>query len=237
MRNAGTMVVRTLGASQGGRRRPRDELCWAIAPRFSRGFECGPQETRNVWCSVARSWIRRGESCEGKVAWSVKACGHSDVWRVTLGSSAAFGWRSSWTWGRSVFLRSVYLKRPGGQRWDASIEASVGVVLLMPVTNFLSLAPDIVWRGTVEDWSLAPGVASKGNGVRVGTCSDRQCRSGFAKMQGWPAGKRAVAPSIMFRQRGRGERHWVALHLFWDDASEKETEVGAAARELVMRGV
>ena len=132
-------------------------------------------------------------------------------------------------WGRSVFLWHVCLKRPGGQHWDALIESSVRVVILMPVTNFLSLSPDIVWRGAVEDWSLAPGVASKGSGVRVGMCSARQWHSGFAKMQGWPAGKRAVAPSGMFRQRGRGERHWVALHLFWDDASEKETEVGAAA--------
>ena len=36
---------------------------------------------------------------------------------------------------------------------------------------------------------------------------------------------------------GQCERHWVALHLFRNDASEKEMGVGAAARELVMRGV
>ena len=114
----------------------------------------------------------------------MKAHGRSDVWRVTLGSSAAFGWMSSWTRGRSVFLWSVCLKRLGRQRWDASVEASVGVVLLVPVTIFFLLAPDIVWRGAVGNWSLGPGVAPKGDGVRVRTCSARHWRSGFAKMQG-----------------------------------------------------
>ena len=38
---------------------------------------------------------------------------------------------------------------------------------------------------------------------------------------GSSAEKRAVAPSGMFRQRGRGKRHWVAQHLLWDDKSGK----------------
>ena len=38
LRNAGAMVVRTVGALKGERRRRRDELCWAIVPRFLRGF-------------------------------------------------------------------------------------------------------------------------------------------------------------------------------------------------------
>ena len=42
------------------------------------------------------------------------------------------------------------------------IAASVGVTLLVPVTIFLSLASDIVWRGALEDWLLTPGDESKG---------------------------------------------------------------------------
>ena len=82
---------------------------------------------------------------------------------------------------------------------------------------------------------LAPGVASKGDKVRVRTSNAMQRRGGFAQIQGGRWG-RAVATSGMFRQRGQGERHWVGLHLFRDDASEKEMNVGAAARRLVTRG-
>ena len=118
------------------------------------------------------------------------------------------------------------------QHWNASIAASVGVALLGRVTNFLLLAPDIVWRGALEAGRLHRE-SRRREMECVGTCSDGQLRSGFAKMQVWPAEKRAVAPSGMFRQRGRGKRRWGTLHSFWDDASGKETEVGAAAQELV----
>ena len=64
--------------------------------------------------------------------------------------------------GDALFsLQSVCLKMPGVQRWDTLIATSVGVALLVGVAFFLSLAPDILWRGVLEDWLLAPGDASK----------------------------------------------------------------------------
>ena len=62
LRNAGTMVARTVGASKVERRGRRNVLYWAIAPRFLREFKCGPQERRDVVCSVARSWSYVGGS-------------------------------------------------------------------------------------------------------------------------------------------------------------------------------
>ena len=53
-------------------------------------------------------------------------------------------------WGSQTLWRLASRAGPGGQRWDALIEASGVVVLLVPVTSFLSLAPDIVWRGAVD---------------------------------------------------------------------------------------
>ena len=107
------------------------------------------------------------------------------------------------------------------QRWNASIAASVGVALLGRVTNFLLLAPDIVWRGTFEA-RRSHRESCRRETECVGMCSAGQLRSGFAKMQGWPVEKRAVSPSGMFRQRGQGERRWGTLHSFWDDASGKK---------------
>ena len=53
-------------------------------------------------------------------------------------------------WGLQTLRRLASCAGPGGQRWDALIEASIVVVLLVPVTSFLSLASDIVWRGAVD---------------------------------------------------------------------------------------
>ena len=70
---------------------------------------------------------------------------------------------SSWTRRRSVFSSERLSEK--GQVCNAGtlrIAASVGVALLVRVAIFLLLAPDIVWRGALEDWSLAPGDVSKG---------------------------------------------------------------------------
>ena len=64
--------------------------------------------------------------------------------------------------------------------------------------------------------------------------------NGVAVLQRCKGGPQENAQSLPLKcsvRGGRGERHWVALHLFWDDASGKEMEVGAEARELVTRGV
>ena len=42
MRDAGTIVVCTVGASKGERRWRRDELCWALAPRFFERIQVWP---------------------------------------------------------------------------------------------------------------------------------------------------------------------------------------------------
>ena len=108
--------------------------------------------------------IRRRESGEGKVAWIAEKGSRTSL---RLASRAGqFDPRSaivsSWTRRRSVF--SLERLSEKGQVCNAEtlrIAASVGVALLVRVAIFLSLAPDIVWRGALEDWSLAPGDASK----------------------------------------------------------------------------
>ena len=79
------------------------------------------------------------------------------------------------------------------QRWDASIAASVGIALLVQVTIFLSLAPDIVWRDALEA-GRSHRESRRRETECVGTCSDGQLRSGFAKMQGWPAENAPLLP-------------------------------------------
>ena len=162
LRNAGTMVTRTVGASKGERCGRRN----VSAGQLRRGFLEDSTVARKKSATLGVLSFSPGDTSEGVVRREsgLESEGSRTFQRLAIcaGQFSRF-WLEVLVGRRDALFShwSVCLERPGVQRWDTSIAASVGVALPVWVAFFLSFDPDIVWRGALEDLSLALGDALK----------------------------------------------------------------------------